>query len=190
MGIGYYLQQNPKPVFPLSVSVVNKKMAKKKKESKSGLISTNKTVADNRRARHDYTIEDKFEAGIMLKGTEVKSLRHGQCSINEAYVGPKKGEIWIFNANIPEYQQASHKLQHEPARPRKLLLHKREVNKLLGATQRDGMSIIPLRLYFDSRGMVKLEIALAKGKKLHDKRETEKKRDWGKQKQRLMREKG
>lgn len=160
-------------------------MAKKKK-SKSGLISTNQTVADNRRAHRDYDIEDKFEAGIALKGTEVKSLRHGQCSIKEAYIGPKKGEIWLINANIPEYAQASGKLQHEPKRPRKLLLHKREVNKLMGAVQRGGYTIVPLRLYFNGRGLAKLELALAKGKKLHDKRETEKKRDWNKQKQRLL----
>lgn len=166
-------------------------MAKKNnKKSKSGLISTDKTVADNRRARFDYEIGDKFEAGIMLKGTEVKSLRHGQCSINECYVGPRDGDIWAFNINIPEYQQASQALQHEPGRPRKLLLHKREIDKLMGSVQREGQTIVPLKLYFDKRGMVKLEIALAKGKKLHDKRETQKKRDWGKQKQRLLREKG
>lgn len=160
----------------------------KKKDTKPGLISTNHTVAKNRRASRDYNIEDKFEAGIVLAGTEVKSLRHGQCSINEAYVGPKDGEIWAFNINIPEYQQASGKQQHEPQRPRKLLLHKREVDKLLGSVTRGGYTIIPLRLYFNARGLAKLEIALAKGKKLHDKRETEKKRDWSKQKQRLLRE--
>lgn len=168
-------------------------MAKKpnaKKKSKSGLISTDKTVADNRRARFDYEIGDTFEAGVMLVGTEVKSLRHGHCSINEAYVGPKDGEIWIFNANIPEYQQASQNLQHEPARPRKLLLHKRERDRLLGAVQREGQTIIALKLYFNGRGMVKIEIALARGKKLHDKRQTEKNRDWGKQKQRILRDKG
>ena len=164
-------------------------MAKKQKKSKSGLISTNQTVADNKRARFDYHIEDKFEAGIALVGTEVKSLRHGQCSIKEAHIGPKKGEIWAFNINIPEYQQASQKLQHDPKRPNKLLLHKREVNKLLGAVQREGYTIVPLRLYFNGRGLAKLEIALAKGKKLHDKRETQKKRDWGKEKQRLLRSK-
>ena len=162
----------------------------KKKNKKSGLISTNQTVADNRKARHEYHIEDKFEAGIALVGTEVKSLRHGQCSINESYVGPKEGEIWLINANIPVYQQASETMQHEPKRPRKLLLHKREVNKLLGAVQREGYTIVPLRVYFNGRGLAKVEIALAKGKQLHDKRETEKKRDWGKQKQRLLREKG
>lgn len=162
----------------------------KKKDKKSGLISTNATVAENRKARFEYHIEDKFEAGIALTGTEVKSLRHGQCSLNEAYVGPKGGEIWLFNANIPEYQQAGQHFQHEPKRARKLLLHKREVDKLLGAVQREGYTIMPLRMFFNGRGIAKLEIALGKGKKLHDKRETEKKRDWGRQKQKLLRERG
>lgn len=164
-------------------------MAKKKKTS-SGLISTNETVAKNRRATFDYTIEETFDAGIVLKGTEVKSLRHGQCSLNETYVGPKNGEIWIFNMNIPEYQQASQKLQHEPQAPRKLLLHKREVEKLLGSVNRQGLTIIPIRIYFNDRGMAKIQIALAKGKKSHDKREATKQRDWGREKQRLLREKG
>lgn len=162
----------------------------KKKNKKSGLISTNHTVAENRKARREYTLEDKFEAGLMLTGTEVKSLRGGQASLNEAYVGPKRGEIWLINANIPEYAQAHGALQHEPKRARKLLLHRREVDKLLGAVQREGYTIIPLRLFFNGRGIAKLEVALAKGKKLHDKRETEKKRDWGRQKRRLLREKG
>ena len=165
-------------------------MSKNKKKSKSGLISINHTVAENRRARYDYAIEDKFEAGIMLLGTEVKSLRLGQCSINEAHVAVHKGEIWAFNVNITEYQQASQNLQHDPKRQKKLLLNKREVNKLMGAVQREGYTIVPLRLYFNERGMAKLEIALAKGKKLHDKRQTEKNRDWNKQKQRVMRDKG
>lgn len=160
------------------------------KKKKSGMISTDHVVADNRKARFDYEILETFVAGIMLTGTEVKSLRLGQCSIKESYVGPKNGEIWIFNANIPEYQQAGAHLQHEPARPRKLLLHKREVNKILGAVSREGMTMVANSLFFDSRGMVKLEIALAKGKKLHDKRETEKQRDWNKQKQRIMRDRG
>jgi SsrA-binding protein len=159
----------------------------KKKDKKSGLISTNQTVAENRKARREYTLGDRFEVGIVLTGTEVKSLRHGQCSLGEAYVGPKQGEIWLINANIPEYQQASHLQQHEPKRPRKLLMHKRELNKILGAVQREGYTVIPLRLYFNGRGLAKLEIALAKGKKLHDKRESEKKRDWSRQKQRLLR---
>lgn len=154
------------------------------------MISTNQTVADNRRARFDYALEDKFDAGIMLVGTEAKSLRMGQCSLNEAYVGPKGGEIWLFNANIPEYQQAGPKMQHDPKRPRKLLLHKREVNKLLGAVQREGYTILPTRLYFNARGMAKIEIALGKGKKAHDKRESIKQRDWGRQKQKILRDKG
>lgn len=163
-------------------------MAGKKKEKK-GWISSAQVVADNRKARFDYELLDTFEAGIMLTGTEVKSLRLGQCSIKETYVGPKGGEIWLFNANIPEYQQAGAHLQHAPARPRKLLLHKREVNRLLGAVSREGMTIVATKLYFNDKGKVKIEIALAKGKKLHDKREAEKARDWGKQKQRLLREK-
>lgn len=162
----------------------------KKKSKKSGLISTNETVADNRRARFDYTLEEKFEGGLMLTGTEVKSLRHGQCSINEAYVGPQNGEIWLFNCNIPVYAQATAATQHEPKRARKLLLKKKEVDKLLGATQREGYTIAPLRIFFNGRGIAKIEIALAKGKKTHDKRETEKKRDWGREKARLMRDKG
>lgn len=162
----------------------------KKKTGKSGLISIDQTVADNPRARYEYHLEDKFEAGMMLTGTEVKSLRHGQASIKEAYVGPKGAEIWAFNVNIPEYKQASGTMQHEPKRPRKLLLNKKEVHKLMGAVQREGYTIIPLRLYFNGRGLAKLEIALAKGKKLHDKRETEKKRDWSRQKHKLLRDKG
>jgi SsrA-binding protein len=162
----------------------------KKKKTKSGMISTNQTVAENRRARFDFAIEDKFEAGIMLVGTEVKSLRLGQCSLNESHVGPHKGEIWGFNINIPEYQQASQGLQHDPKRPKKLLLKKKEVHKLLGSVQREGYTIVPLRLYFNDRGLAKLEIALAKGKQMHDKRETQKKRDWNKQKQRVMRDRG
>lgn len=162
-------------------------MAKKTKK-KSGLISTNQTVAQNRRAHRDYHLEDKFDAGIALQGTEVKSLRHGQCSIKEAYIGPRGGEIWLFNATIPEYQQAGPKMQHEPKRPRKLLLHKREMNKLLGAVQREGYTVVPLKLYFNGRGLAKLQLALGKGKKLYDKRETEKRRDWNRQKRRILRE--
>lgn len=164
-------------------------MAKKKNDKKkSGLISTSKTVGDNKRARYDYALEDTFEAGIMLTGSEVKSLRHGQCSIKESYIGAKDGEIWAFNINIPEYAQAPKHLQHEPQRARKLLLHKREVNKLMGATSREGYTIVATKLYFNARGMAKIEIALAKGKKLHDKRQTEKNRDWNRDKQRIIRE--
>ncbi len=161
----------------------------KKKNKKIGMISTNQIVADNKKVRFDYELQDTFEAGIMLKGTEVKSLRLGQCSIKESYVGPKDGEIWLFNANIAEYQQAGSKMQHEPTRPRKLLLHKREINKLMGAVAKNGMSIVATKIYFDSRGRAKVEIALARGKKLYDKRETDKKRDWNKQKQRLLKSK-
>lgn len=162
-------------------------MANKKNKSKSGLISTSQTVAENRRARFDYQLEDKQEAGLQLFGTEVKSLRHGQCSLNEAYVSPEEGEIWLINAHIPEYQQAGHHLQHEPRRRRKLLLHKREISRLTGAVSREGYTIVPTRLYFNKNGIAKVEIALAKGKKSHDKRETEKKRDWNRDKQRIMR---
>jgi len=165
-------------------------MAKNKDQKKSGMISVNQTVAENKRARFDYEILEKFEAGIMLVGTEVKSLRLGQCSIAESYVGPKDGEIWLWNANIPEYQQAGPKMQHQPQRARKLLLHKKEVNKLIGAAGRDGQTIVALRLYFNKRGMVKLEIGIGRGKKQHDKRETEKKRDWQRQKARLLRDRG
>ena len=165
-------------------------MAKDSGKKKKGLISTNQTVADNRSARFEYALEDGIEAGIMLTGTEVKSLRLGQCSLKESYVGPQNGDIWLFNANIPAYMQAGKHLQHEPKRPRKLLLKKREINRLLGAVSREGYTIIAKRLYFNEKGLAKLEIALAKGKKLHDKRETEKQRDWSKQKQRLLREKG
>lgn len=152
----------------------------------------NETVAVNKRARFDYEIEETFEAGIQLFGTEVKSLRLGQASIAEAYVGPGREkqarELIIFNANIPEYQQAGPHLQHEPKRPRLLLLKKREIEKLLGSITREGYTIIPTKLYFNSRGLAKIEIGLAKGKKLHDKRETIKERDWGRQQQRIMRE--
>ena len=172
-------------------------MSGKKKDSKrgkSGMISVNETVAVNKRAKFDYELEDRFEAGIMLVGTEVKSLRLGQASIAESYVGPGRehdaGSLFIFNANIPEYQQAGQHLQHDPKRPKKLLLHKRELHKLLGSVARGGYTIVPLRLFFNGRGLAKLEIALGKGKKLHDKRDTQKSRDWGREKQRIMRDRG
>lgn len=162
----------------------------KKNTGKSGLISTDTTVAVNKRASFDYTIEETFAAGIELKGTEVKSLRHGQASIQEAYVGPTGNEMWLHNANIPEYQQASQHLQHEPQRTRRLLLHRREINRLIGAVTREGYTIVPIKLYFNKRGIAKLEIGLGKGKKQHDKREAIKKRDWGREKQRVMKEHG
>ncbi|MCK6418486.1 MAG: SsrA-binding protein SmpB [Alphaproteobacteria bacterium] len=162
----------------------------KKKNAKSGLISVNHTVAENRRARFEYHFEEQFDAGIMLTGTEVKSLRRGQCSINEAFITPQRGDLWLLQANIPEYAAAGAHLQHAPTRPRKLLLKKKEINRLMGAVQREGLTIIPLRLYFNARGLAKVHLALAKGKKLHDKRETEKSRDWGRERNRLLREKG
>ncbi|MDR3469297.1 MAG: SsrA-binding protein SmpB [Xanthobacteraceae bacterium] len=148
-----------------------------------------KVVAENRKARFHYAIEDTIEAGISLTGTEVKSIRGGKSTIAESYADPRAGEIWLVNANIPEYLQAN-RFNHEPRRPRKLLLHKRQINKLIGAVEREGMTLIPLKLYFNEQGRAKLELALAKGKKLHDKRETEKKRDWSREKGRLLRSRG
>jgi SsrA-binding protein len=148
-----------------------------------------KVVADNRKARFNYEIGEVFEAGIMLTGTEVKSLRTGKATIAESYADSRGGEIWLINSNIPEYLQAS-RFNHEPKRRRKLLLHKNQVNKLAGAVEREGMTLVPLRLYFNERGRAKLELALARGKKLHDKRETLKKRSWDRERGRLLREKG
>ena len=149
-----------------------------------------KIVADNRRARYNYEIGEKFEAGLALTGTEVKSLRTGKATIAESYAGvDRAGEMWLYNANIPEYL-AGNRFNHEPKRPRKLLLKSREISKLAQGVEREGMTVVPLRLYFNARGRAKIEIALAKGKQIHDKRETEKKRDWAREKGRLMRERG
>jgi SsrA-binding protein len=161
-----------------------------KKKNTTGLISTNQTVAVNKRAKFDYFLKDRLETGIMLSGTEVKSLRHGQCSINESYVSEENGELFLINSNIPEYAPAGRHLQHNPKRHRKLLLHRRELNTFVGGIQKAGLTIIPTKLYFDKRGMAKLEIALAEGKKDYDKRETTKNREWDRQKGRLMRDKG
>src|SRR3974390_946011 len=146
-----------------------------------------KIVADNRRARFNYEIGEVFEAGLALTGTEVKSLRQGKATIAEAYAAARAGEIWLVNANIPEYLQAS-RFNHAPKRVRKLLLHKRQIGKLAGAVEREGMTIVPLKLYFNDKGRAKVELAIARGKKLHDKRETERKRSWDRG--RLMRLKG
>ena len=143
-------------------------------------------AADNRKARFNYEIGQTFEAGIALTGTEVKSLRGGKATIGESYAGEMNGEIYLFNAYIPEYLEAN-RFNHETRRPRKLLLHKREVNKLLGAVQREGMTVVPLKVYFNERGRAKVEVALARGKKLHDKRETERSRDWQREQGRLLR---
>jgi SsrA-binding protein len=148
-----------------------------------------KLVADNRKARFNFDIEEKLEAGIALMGSEVKSLRAGKANISEAYASDEGGQLFLINAHITEYAQAARN-GHAPTRPRKLLLHAREIDRLLGAIQRQGMTLVPLRLYFNARGIAKVELGLARGKKLHDKRETEKKRDWERQKGRLMREKG
>jgi SsrA-binding protein len=151
--------------------------------------STNRIVADNRKARYNYEILDTYEAGIALTGTEVKSLRQGKATIGESYAGPSGEEFFLFNAYIPEYLQAN-RFNHETKRPRRLLLHKREIDKLIGATQREGFTVIPLKIYFNDRGRAKVELGLGRGKKLHDKRETEKERTWNREKARLMREKG
>ncbi len=147
-------------------------------------------VAENRKARHEYFITDSVEAGLQLTGTEVKSLRRGQANIAESYASSEDGGLWLVNAYIPEYQGAGRFFQHEPRRKRRLLLHKKEMHKLAIAVERQGMTLIPLELYFNARGIAKLKLALAEGKKLHDKREAAKKRDWNREKARLMREKG
>ena len=148
-----------------------------------------RAAAVNRRARFNYEIGQVYEAGIALTGTEVKSLREGRSNIADSYAGEKNGELWLYNAYIPEYLQAN-RFNHETRRPRKLLLHKREISRLVGAVEKEGMTIVPLKVFFNDRGRAKVEIAVARGKKLHDKRETEKKRDWGREKSRLLREKG
>lgn len=148
-----------------------------------------KLIAENRRARFDYAIEDTFEAGITLVGTEVKALREGRANIAESYASVEGNEVYLINANIPIYAPAS-QFNHDPRRPRKLLLKRREINRLLGDTQRKGRTIVPLKLYFNNRGLIKLLIGIGVGKQKIDKRETQKKRDWNKQKARLMREKG
>jgi SsrA-binding protein len=148
-----------------------------------------RVIADNRKARFNYEIGEVFEAGIALTGSEVKSLRQGKASIGESYADARAGEIWLVNANIPEYLQAG-RFNHLPKRPRRLLLHKRQINKLAGAVEREGMTLVPLKLYFNEKGRAKIELALARGKKLYDKRQTEKKRSWERERGRLLRAKG
>ncbi|HBN21812.1 MAG TPA: SsrA-binding protein [Holosporales bacterium] len=153
-------------------------MAKKKR--------TEGYIAENRKARHDYTIEDSLEAGIMLLGSEVKSIRmQGGVSLVESHAGEKQGDLYLFNANIPEYKM-SNQFNHEPRRPRKLLLKKREINKLSAAIKRQGIALIPLKMYFNKRGLVKLLLGIASGKKKTDKREADKQRDWQRQKERIL----
>lgn len=148
-----------------------------------------KVISDNRRARYDYEILQAFEAGIELKGSEVKSLRTGHTNLGEAYATMKGGELWLINSNIPEYREAN-RFNHEPKRPRKLLLHKSEINKLSVGVLKEHLTIIPLKMFFNPRGRVKVDIALARGKKLHDKRETIKERSWDRERARLLRDKG
>ena len=148
-----------------------------------------RVVADNRKARFNYEIGEVFEAGIALTGSEVKSLRSGKATIAESYADARAGDIWLVNANIPEYLEAG-RFNHAPKRVRKLLLHRRQINKLMGAVEREGMTLVPLKLYFNEKGRAKIELALARGKKLHDKRETEKKRSWERERGRLLRAKG
>lgn len=148
-----------------------------------------KVVAENRKARYNFAIEDVFEAGLMLHGTEVKSLRNGKANIAESYASNEGDELWLINAHIPEYTEGN-RFNHEPRRRRKLLMSRREINRLGQAVDRDGMTLVPLKLYFNDRGLAKLELALAKGKKVHDKRETERRRDWNREKARLLRDRG
>ena len=148
-----------------------------------------KVVAENRRARFDYAIEEVFEAGIALTGTEVKSLRFGEGSIAESYAEVKDGEVWLINSNVPEFSHGN-RFNHEPKRPRKLLLRGREIDKLFGAVARQGMTLVPLSIYFNARGRAKVELALAKGRKLHDKREHEREKDWKREQGRLLRQHG
>jgi SsrA-binding protein len=148
-----------------------------------------KLIAENRRARFDYFIEETYEAGMILTGSEVKSLREGRANIAESYASAEGGEIVLINADIPPFKHGN-RFNHEPRRPRKLLLHKKEIGKLMGAVQREGQTLIPLKLYFNERGLAKLEIGVAKGKKLHDKRQATAERDWQRDKARLLRDKG
>ena len=160
-------------------------MAAKKKKSDPNL----KIVAENRKARYNYELIEVLEAGLMLTGTEVKSLREGKANIAESYASFEEGEIWLINSYVPEYLQGN-RFNHEPRRKRKLLLKAREVKRFSDAIDRDGMTLVPLKIYFNDRGRAKIEIALGKGKKLHDKRQAEKTRDWNRQKAKLLKDHG
>ncbi len=158
-------------------------MARKNRGRSDGLI------AENRRARFEYQIEETYEAGIALVGTEVKSLRSGKANIAESYASVENGEVWLINANIPIYEPAA-QFNHHPTRPRKLLLHRREINRLMGAIQRKGRTLVPLKMYFNERGLVKVLLGIGTGKKMADKRQNVKDRDWKRQQARLMKERG
>jgi SsrA-binding protein len=148
-----------------------------------------KLLAENRRAKFDYFLEDFVEAGIQLLGTEIKALRDGRANIAESYVSPEGRDLVLINADIPPYKQAN-RFNHEPRRPRRLLLHRKQIDRMIGAVQRDGQTIIPVRLYLNEAGKAKIEIAMAKGKKLHDKRQATADRDWARDKARLMKDRG
>jgi SsrA-binding protein len=148
-------------------------------------VQSKKVVADNKSARFNYIILETVEAGLALQGTEVKSLRKNRASLVEAHAGPSGTELFLFNLHIPEYTHGN-RFNHDPRRSRRLLLHRRQINKLLGAVQKKGLTLIPLSLYFNENGRLKIDLGLARGKKLHDKRETEKKRDWDRSAARLM----
>jgi SsrA-binding protein len=158
-------------------------MSEKKKDT-----DRYKLIAENRKARYEYFIEDTIEAGIVLVGTEVKSLRTGRATINEAHAGEMQGELYIFNLNIPVYEAAS-RFNHEPKRPRKLLLHRKQMEKLLGQVKMKGYTLVPLKMYFSGRGIAKVLLGLGKGKKEYEKRETIKKRDWERQQRSLLKNK-
>ena len=159
------------------------------KRGSDGRAGARKVVIENRRARFDYEILETFEAGIALAVPEVKSLRQGRGNLQDAYAAVDRGELYLVNAYIPEYLEAN-RFNHETRRPRKLLLHRREIDRLAGGVQRDGLTIVPLKVFFNPRGRAKAEIALARGKKLHDKRETDRQRSWAREKSRLLRERG
>jgi SsrA-binding protein len=154
-----------------------------------GPLIAGRIAAENRKARHEYSIHETIDAGIILQGTEVKSLRLGRANLTEAYAGQQEGELYLFNAYIPEYQVKT-AFTHETRRPRKLLVHKKEARKLLGAISREGMTLVPLTIFFNDRGLAKVSLGLAKGRKLHDKRAAEKEKDWSREKARVLRDKG
>jgi len=164
-------------------------MTDKKKDKKAAEKDRYKLIAENRKARYEYFIEDTLEAGIMLLGTEVKSLRSGRANISDAHAGEKQGELWVFNLDIPEYK-AANRFNHEPKRPRKLLVHRKQMEKWLGMIKMKGYTLVPLKMYFNTRGIAKVLVGLGKGKKEYEKRETIKERDWQREQRSLMKNKG
>jgi SsrA-binding protein len=178
-----------KPCAPVPLPELTHEKRRRTMAPKGSQRVVKKIVAENRKARFNYEIIDTYEAGIVLMGTEVKSLREGKANIAESYASDEGGEIWLINSYLPEYLQAN-RFNHEPRRRRKLLLSGREIGRLRSAVNREGMTLIPLKIYFNDNGRAKLELALAKGKKIHDKREAEKERDWNRQKSRLLKDNG